>query len=379
MSKILFVMKYPLEEAYSVKGKFDGQMKAARSLGYDVYYIAYDHKATYLIHGEEKTCIKKIAFGKSRHYAHTKAFFDLYDSVTCILRDEQFDIAYIRHAPLSFKGVGMCRKLQKIGCKVVVEIATYPQGREKQPTLPRKLYALFSGLCWRSASKSVSLFTLIGEYAPSYNGVPALNISNGIDADAVELRKPCFDDDKVHLLAVASMSSWHGYDRIIRSIAALNNADRDRVVLDMVGNEGDGSLDRWKQLTSELSLEKQVVFHGKRTGMELNPFYDKADIGICSLGMYRIGFESGSILKLREYTARGLPFVYAANDPALPTEQSFCLHVSNDDKPINMKQIMEFAMELRKKHDMPRIMHEYAQKFMSWEGQLKQVFDRVND
>ena len=61
MSKILFVMKYPLEEAYSVKGKFDGQMKAARSLGYDVYYIAYDHKATYLIHGEEKTCIKKIA------------------------------------------------------------------------------------------------------------------------------------------------------------------------------------------------------------------------------------------------------------------------------------------------------------------------------
>ena len=113
--------------------------------------------------------------------------------------------------------------------------------------------------------------------------------------------------------------------------------------------------------------------------MELNPFYDKADIGICSLGMYRIGFESGSILKLREYTARGLPFVYAANDPALPTEQSFCLHVSNDDKPINMKQIMEFAMELRKKHDMPRIMHEYAQKFMSWEGQLKQVFDRVND
>lgn len=379
MSKVLFVMKYPLEEDYSVKGKFNGQMNAARELGHDVYFMAYDHNGVYLIHGNEQKMIKRIKFGNSKHYIHTKAFFDLYYGVIQALQTEHFDMAYVRHAPLSLIGALMCLKLQKSGCKIIVEIPTYPPEKEKQTTLLRTLYIKYSSFCWRIASRFISLYALIGETADSYNGVPAINIDNGIDVDSVSNRHPCYDDKRVHLLAVASMSVWHGYDRIITSIAALSNEDKDHIIFDMVGGEGDGSLNKWKQMVKDLGVEKQVVFHGRRTGEALDQFYEGADIGICSLGMYRIGFESGSILKLREYTARGLPFVYAANDPALPSEQEFCMKVPNDNTPIDVKQLIEFALALREKPDIPAVMRGYAKQIMSWEGQMRKVFDSLHD
>jgi glycosyltransferase involved in cell wall biosynthesis len=378
MSKILFIMKYPLADFYSVKGKFNGQMKAAQSLGHDVYYIAYDHQAVYCMHGKGKKPIKTIRFGGSRLYLHTKAFFDLYDSVLRLLRSENFDIAYLRHAPLSAKGVTMCRKLQESGCKIAVEISTYPLNREKASSLLRSLYQKYSALCWKRASKFVSLFALIGEEASDFNGVPAINISNGVDVDAVSLRQPQ-PEKKIHLLAVASMSIWHGYDRVIRGIAALDDADKEKIVLDMVGDEGDGSRAQWKQLVKELGLEKQVVFHGKITGAALDPFYEKADVGICSLGMHRLHFKSASVLKLREYTARGLPFVYAANDPVLPSAQDFCLKVPHDDTPVDIRRVIAFAQTMRESPSMPSLMRDYARRVMSWEEQMRKVIDRLND
>ena len=81
MAKVLFVVKYPIEDAYSVKNKFNGQVQAVEALGHEAYFVAYDHQYTYLIHRGQKTVIKKIWFGDWKHYIHTKAFFDLFDSV----------------------------------------------------------------------------------------------------------------------------------------------------------------------------------------------------------------------------------------------------------------------------------------------------------
>lgn len=377
MEKVLFVMKYPLVDSYSVKGKFNGQMKAVERLGYDVYYLAFDHEAFYLVNKDEHKIIKNVKFAKSKHYIHTKVFYDLYNCVKRVLRQERFDMAYIRYAPLSFNGVSMLRRLKMSTCKTVVEIPTYPPEVGKATALIRRIYLKYSMLCWKIANKYLSLYALIGEKATIVNGVPAINICNGSDVESVNLRQPQFDDNRVHILAVAAMSVWHGYDRMIKGIATLDKDFRDRIVFDMVGNEGDGSLTQWKQLVEELGLEKQVIFHGRKMGEELDPFYEKADVGICSLGMYRIGFESGSILKLREYSARGLPFVYAANDPALPTEQKFALKVPNDDTPIDVKQVIDFALALRNEEDIPIQMREYARNVMSWESQMKLVFDAL--
>lgn len=378
MAKVLFIMKYPLVDAYSVKNKFNGQIAAVDDMGHDVYYVAYDKKHTYLVHRGEKTIIKNIWFGNWSMYIHTKAFFDLFNSVCRVLKKENFDIAYIRHCPLSYGGYRMFRKLKENGSKLIVEIPTYPASREKQPTVLRSLYMRYSSYWWNKVHSLLNLYTLIGDKADYIGQIPAQNIDNGTDVNLLPLREPKPETDKVHLLALASMSYWHGYDRLIRGIAALPKEERDTVILDMVGDEG-AALSEWKVLAKELQVEEQVLFHGRKTGAELDPFFDVADLGICSLGFCRINFTSGSILKLREYTSRGLPFVYAAEDPAIDAPQPFCMKVPNDESVVDVHSMIAFAKEMREHPDMPTKMRQYANERMTWQSQFEKVFNKLKE
>ncbi|MDD3214465.1 MAG: hypothetical protein PHY64_12365, partial [Eubacteriales bacterium] len=96
-----------------------------------------------------------------------------------------------------------------------------------------------------------------------------------------------------------------------------------------------------------------------------------------SLGMYRYGLAQGMTLKLREYMARGLPFVTAVDDPALPNDADFALRVSNDDSPIDMAAIVAFALRVKSSADASERMRAYAQAHLSWEGVLRGVLERI--
>lgn len=379
MAKILFVMKYPLEDAYSVKNKLNGQMKAVEDMGHEVWYVAYDRKYTYLIHNGEKTVIKKIWFGNWKQYIHIKAFYDLYDSVRRVLKTMSFDIVYMRRCPLSPGGYKMCRDIVRSGSKLVEEIPTYSSVKEAQASFLREMYLKWSRYWWKRVHPMLTLYTLIGDREDSIGEIPALNIDNGTDVDMLPLRQPQFDEEKIHLFALAAMSDWQGYDRIINGIAQLSPAEREQVILHMVGGEGNGALAQWEQLTRDLGLEKQVIFHGIKVGAELDPFFEQADVGIGSLGLYRKGLQSASILKLREYCSRGLPFIYAGMDASLPEEQPFCVQVPNDDTVIDVSMVMEFARKMRKSPDMPQIMRQYAKKNMSWQVQFEKVFAKLHE
>lgn len=377
MAKVLFIMKYPLVDAYSLKNKFNGQIRAAEALGHDAYFVGYDRKYTYLIHKGEKTKIKRIWFGNWKQYIHVKAFYDLFDSVRLVCKKEKFDVAYLRRCPLSFIGFRMCRKIVKSGAKLVQEVPTYPGGMEGQPTFLRRKYLQYSRFWWRRVHPTLSLYTLIGDHEDSIGEIPALNIENGTDVELLPLRKPNPDPDKIHILALASMSTWQGYDRIINGIAQLSPENCKRLVLHMVGGEGNGGLAQWTALTKQLGLQDQVVFHGVMHGEELDKIFNSMDIGIGTLGLYRKNFNFSSVLKIREYCARGLPFVYAGDDPAFAGEHAFCMQVKNDDTIIDVAEVLDFAEEMRKHAEIPSKMRQYAKDNMTWECQMRKVFDAL--
>jgi hypothetical protein len=66
------------------------------------------------------------------------------------------------------------------------------------------------------------------------------------------------------------------------------------IIINIVG-EG-AILEDLKLLVDKLNLNSFVIFHGKKTGLELDTLYDTCDIGVGSLGMYRIGLNRGSTL-----------------------------------------------------------------------------------
>ncbi|NMD39083.1 MAG: glycosyltransferase [Christensenellaceae bacterium] len=377
MKKVLFVCKYPIDEKYNLKQKFNGQINSLINMGYDVYYFAYDKNNFYIVNGANKTKLKSISNANSSLYLHVFAFVDLYRFAKKTLSID-FDYMYIRNEPLELFGYIMYKETSKYPkLKVITEIPTYPAGLVSPPNKAVGVYLKFSSMVLKKASKYINLFTLIGKQSDGYHfSRPAINIENGVYIDDFSLRSPKLQKNEVNIIAIASMSKWQGYDRLIKGLA--NYKGNIPVKLHMVGNEGDGSLKEWKDLAESLNLVN-VKFYGPLYGNELDDIINKCDVGVASLGMYRLNFNVASVLKIREYMARGIPFVYAIVDKALDDNLPFIFKVSNDNSDVDIEKVAEFALKFKNDINTPNNMRLYAKQNMSWEAQFKKIFDVVDN
>lgn len=377
--KVLFIMKYPLVDQYSIMQKLNGEINAVRNLGHNPYYISFDRDYLYLENGEEKKILQKTTLGHLPYYFHTIAFYDIYRAARKAILKNNFDLVYFRHSPLNLFGFRMIKAANERS-KLVVEISSFPPEKEKAKQFIRRVYFVVSRKWWKYSAKYISLFTGIGEQAEKYLDRPFLNIDNGIDVSLIPPRREKKSDDgKIHMLAVASMCRWHGYERIIKGLAEWKSEKASQYVIDLVGDEGDGSLAQWKRLADELRLSQQVIFHGRLTGEPLTEMYNMATIGLCSLALYKIGFQTGSVLKLREYMARGLPFVYAHEDPHISEDMVWCMKTQNNDSPIDMNEVDAFVYRLKSIESISDNMREYAKVNMTWEGQFEKIFMKLKE
>lgn len=374
--KLLYIVRYQLDKPFNLKAKFDGQLRAFEKLGFDVYYLAFDERHFYLMHGEEKTVLGKTHFALPGYF-HTLCYQDLYTHARKVLEKMDFSYVYRRSSPEMPATFRLARAIGRSDARFLYEYPTFPLGTEKSMSLLRSVYSKFNSALRRYIESMTDVYVLIGEDAGgSYNGKPAVNISNGIDLDVIPARDRRPDPDAVHILALASMSYWHGYDRLIRSLAAYRGSEH--VVIHMVGPNDGGSVPEWKALTEELGLGDRVLFHGSKSGPELDELFDLCDIGVNSLGMYRKGFSVTSELKSREYAARGLPFVCSVDDPALEhAAEPMWLRVSNDDSIPDMERIVQFALDMRRAPDCVGRLRAYAAEHLTWESQYRMVFDKI--
>lgn len=364
MPTILFLMKYPTHRRENLKNKFDGQMAAARALGYEAYCIGWNERGMELIGDGVRESLRTNAFASLRGYEHTKIFCDLMAAVDCVLDRIHVDIMYMRYMPTFGGAVKTMRRLKAQGGRLVIEHPTYPIDTVKNRSSVRRLAFRYTDSVLRKINPMVDLYTVIGMAVNgSLDGRPAMNIVNGVDVSAVPMHSPN-PNAPIRLLALASMSGWQGYDRIIKSLAEYEG-DAD-VRIEMVGGDGDGSLAQWRSLSDRLGLSGRVTFHGALYGDELNEVIAQCDVGVCSLGMYRYGLSCATSLKLREYMSRGLPFVTAVTDPALPDDPDFSLGVPNDDTPIDMSRVIAFARRAKRDGEVSARMRAFAQSNMSW-------------
>ena len=374
--KLLYIVRYQLDKPFNLKAKFDGQLRAFENLGFDVYYLAFDETNFYLMNGGKKTVIGKSHFGIPGYF-HTLCYQDLYTLAKKVVRKVAPDCVYWRSAPHLPASIALANYIKKRGIRFLYEYPTYPTNTEKSMNGLRGIYSAYSAHLRDKVDDLADGFVLIGEDAGGvYKGKTAVNISNGIHLEVIPARCPKPDPNTVHILALASMSYWHGYDRLIRSLAEYTG-DQD-VRIHMVGGNDGGSIPAWKALTQELGLEEKVVFHGSKSGDALSEMFDLCDVGVNSLGMYRKGFAVTSELKTREYAARGLPFVCSVDDSALDhAEAPMWLRVPNDDSIPNMAEIVEFAMNMRQDETSVEKLRSYAGEYLTWESQYRQVFEKI--
>jgi len=169
---------------------------------------------------------------------------------------------------------------------------------------------------------------------------PHAIISNGINTGEIALSKrPFYDGKELSLLFVGSEEvPWHGIDRLLRGIALYRKATL-RINLHLVGN----LTNKVKKTVNDLKIEDKVYFHGPIYGKEIDRIFDSTHIAIGTLALHRKQMKQACPLKVREYTARGIPFVIAYEDVDLEDNLPFYLRLPADDFPVDIEKIVSWA------------------------------------
>ena len=373
MAKILYLVRYPMHKEDNLTAKFNGQMAAMKALGHSVYFIGWDTNSMRLIGDEKEYLLVKTPLSKIKGYWYTMLYIDLMKALRKASELVTFDIVYMRYMP-TFPGAKKAiESVKKTGARLIVEYPTFPAINGQTTSWIRKPVFQILEREFKHIKPMVDGYVAIGEDCGGViDGVTAINVINGVQARSYPLHQNRKETGSIGILALASMSKWQGYDRFIESM----DSTMTHVTLHMVGGDGDGSLPEWKQLAAEKNLQTQVVFHGELHGKQLEEVIAQCDVGLGGLRLYLKDQFQSMPLKLREYMARGLPFVYAVDDPSMPDNDRFCMKLPNDNTPIDIIKILDFAKKSKTDDKVGADMKAYAIEHLSWEAMMNPIFER---
>lgn len=199
---------------------------------------------------------------------------------------------------------------------------------------------------------------------------PHITLGNGLNVNSVELRNfPKEIIGGLSLLCVANVSKWHGLNRLIEGLTTYRGSLE--VTLHIAGDGSD--ITSLKQLVENLKLQNRVIFHGFTAGAALDNLFNTCHIAVGSLGLHRIGLTESSTLKVREYCARGIPWIIACKDPDFPDDFPYIHRIPADESPVNIEEVIEFAKRVYADPDHPQKMREYSLEHLDWSVKMKKL------
>lgn len=373
MANILYLVRTPLDGQDNLHAKFAGQMAAMRRLGHTVHHLAWDRRGLWLCGDGQPRLVRRAHGANLPAYSHYLLYKDLMAALENL--DAAYDLVYMRYMPVFAGAPRALKKCRRRGARLVVEHHTFPFRYARSSALWMQPFFWYNDRVFDRIAPLVDLHAVMGDAPQTLLGRPVISITNGVDVDGLPLHQGLKEPADLHMLALASMSCWQGYDRLIRAMAAYPGPEK--VVLHLAGSEGDGSLAAWMKLAQEENLGDRVVYEGELHGEKLDALVDRCDIGVGSLAIYKRRIQNVITLKLREYMARGLPFLYTVEKTDVPWEEAFSLQVPNDDSPIDMAQVAAFIHRVRADEGISRRMRAHAARYMTWDPIMRSVLERV--
>lgn len=214
--KALFLVFHGFDEANGISKKIQYQIKALKECGLDVCTCYYEQTSD----GHWKWIADNnilVDFGHSTWGKIRKRI--CFKPIRDFIISEGISFIYIRsfHNANPFT-IQLVSQLKKHDVKVVMEIPTYPYDQE-YITFKMKLDLLVDK-CFRHHLAKLLDGIITFSDAKTIFGGPTIRISNGIDFDSILPKKQINDTTyELHLIGVAEIHYWHGYDRIIKGLA----------------------------------------------------------------------------------------------------------------------------------------------------------------
>ncbi len=374
--KLLFIVFHGIDKLGGGIGKkILSQVEAFKSVGAEVSLSALevDENNVYSgrsVNGEIVEHFMPV-FGKNVSWMWRISFRKLY---TYIL-DNQFTQVYIRYSHFANPFFNwFLKRLKQKGIIILLEIPTFPYDDEYVGAkLSLKIIKYVEGFYRNYFHKYVSRIVTFSNEDEIFK-IKTIKIHNGIDLNIVPQKQETNNEKEIHIIAVAVMNIWHGYDRLIEGVNEYYKEKTEiKVYVHIVGDGQDKESDRYRQLVDTFKLQDYVLFHGFQSGEDLDNLFDLADIGVGPLGFHRVGVNYVTPIKLAEYAARGLPFIYSGNNDLFDI-QTFVFKETPDEIPVDIQEIVDFYDEKRFK---PEEIRKFAKEHLIWETQMNKIMDEL--
>ena len=377
--KILFLVYHGFSEYSGISKKIHYQVKGLRENGHDVRLCYYGfaengHRCRYI----DDKILKDYGSGQIAAIRQRMDYNCIYDYCVC----EHIEFVYAR----CFQNanpwlIGLFKKLRKKGVRAVTEIPTYPYDNEFSDNSDwNTKVGLWIDKKYRNLlSRQMDAIVTFSD-AKIIFGQRAINISNGVDFESIPLhtrQRPV--NDQLHLIGVAEVHFWHGFDRMVAGIGEYykNGGHRD-VYFHIVGGVHPAYMRDLPQapgfqtLIDKYGIGDKIIFHGTLFGQQLDDVFNQCQFAIGSLARHRSGITVIKTLKNREYATRGIPFIYSEQDSDFDN-QPYIIKAPADESPIDIQQILDFMSNFDMEPDSIRKTVEH----LAWKNQMQKVINSL--
>lgn len=367
--RALFLVFYGFQEYNGISKKIKYQVDAFKQCGIDMstcyYEVCENGDRQWMIDNNILTNLGKGIFAKVKKRIS-------FAPIVRYIKEQGISFVYIRyyHNANPFT-IYFVKIIKKLGVKVVLEIPTYPYDQE---FINHKL-ELYLDKCFRHAlCKHLNAVITFSNDTEIF-GQRTIRISNGIDFKHIPLRQQIHTmEHEVHLIGVAEMHFWHGYDRVIEGLKSYYAKPPScKVYFHIVGTPfSDRERQEIEKPIQTYGLHPYIILHGSKHGKELDALFEQADFAIGSLARHRSGIYNMKSLKNREYAARGFGFVYSEIDDDFEN-MPYILKVPADETPIDILRLIDFC----KKQTMSPQQIRDSIRHLSWKEQMKKVCNEM--
>ena len=377
--KILFLIYHGFSEVSGISKKIRYQVKGLQENGHEVHLCYYDfdkngHRCRFV----DDEIIKDYGTGMVAGFRQRIDFDCIYEYCKSCGIQLIYARCFQNASPFLIR---FFKKIRDLGIKAVTEIPTYPYDREFVgfPFMTRlglKIDQLFRCQLSRQMDAIVTFSD-----ADKIFGQRTIQISNGVDMDSIPLhqyQEPA--DGSIHLIGVAEVHYWHGFDRLIAGLGKYykNVSIPRQVFFHIVGGVWKSEMydsihaPGFSELMDKYRIRDKVMFHDQLFGEDLNAVYDQCCFAIGSLARHRSGITHIKTLKNREYATRGIPFIYSEIDSDFE-DKPYIMKALPDESPIDIQQILDFI----ESHNFDPAEIRKTVENLTWKIQMRRVVEEA--
>lgn len=389
--KILFLIYHGFSEHSGISKKIHYQVKGLRENGHDVRLCYYAQSPNgHWCRFVDDDIIQDYGKGAIAGIRQRIS----YDCICDYCVREKIEFVYAR----CFQNanpwlISFFKKLKKAGIHSVTEIPTYPYDDEFKNFDWKARWGLKIDQLFRHRLYQQTDALVTFSDAERIFGQRTIRISNGVDFDSIPLHQPPLYLDRaggeaLHLIGVAEVHDWHGFDRVMTGIgeyyrqnqtalatphSLLENSNKPDVFFHVVGGVHPNRMNNvFAPIITKYGIQDKVIFHGQLFGDELTKVFNQCQFAIGSLGRHRSGITVIKTLKNREYATRGIPFIYSEQDSDFD-HQVYVLKAPADESPIDIQQIIDFVDHFTMK---PKDVRQTVDH-LTWKLQMQRVVNAV--